>query len=227
MRPDTVMIFAAGFGTRMGGLVEAVPKPLLQVAGRTLLDRTIDLAASAGVSRHVVNAHYLADKIVEHLAGRDIAVRVERPDILDTGGGLKAALPELRAETVFTANSDMIWGGPNPYASLPALDDDTDACLLVVPSERAIGRKGPGDFTLGADGRINRGGAYVYTGLQIIRTGRVAEMADRVFSLNDVWDRLIAEDRLRAVEYPGHWVDVGRPEGLALAETVLAEAGDA
>jgi MurNAc alpha-1-phosphate uridylyltransferase len=226
MRPDAIMIFAAGFGTRMGTLTKDRPKPLLSVGGETLLDRTLALSEAAGIGRKVVNAHYHADQIARHLAGRgDVHVAHETPEILDTGGGLKAALPVLGAGPVFTANSDAVFAGQNPFRALAAAWDPAamDALLLLVPLGSAIGRQGGGDFVMDADGRLSRGGGLVYTGAQIADTGRVAEVPERVFSLNRVWDAMAAEGRLFGTVYPGRWCDVGHPEGIAQAEAVLAD----
>ncbi|SFD68161.1 nucleotidyltransferase family protein [Roseivivax sediminis] len=220
--PDALMVFAAGFGTRMRPLTDDCPKPLLPVAGRNLLDRTLDLAREHGELRIVVNAHYLAGRIEAHLAGTDIAVAVE-PEILDTGGGLKAALPLLGADTVFTSNSDAVWRGPNPFGVLAAAwrPEEMDALLLTVPLPQALGRKGGGDFGLQDDGQLMRGGDRVYTGVQILKTARVAAVPERIFSLNTVWDAIAAEGRLYGTTYCGEWCDVGHPEGIALAETLV------
>ncbi|MBV2359506.1 nucleotidyltransferase family protein [Thalassococcus sp. CAU 1522] len=215
------MLFAAGFGTRMRPLTDAIPKPLIPVAGRALLDHALALCAT--VPRKVVNAHYLADQIVAHLDGRGVSVSVEAPDILDTGGGLKTALPLLSANPVFTLNTDAIWDGPNP---LDVLRDawagaDADALLLCVPLARALGRSGGGDFSLDTEKRLKRGGELVYTGAQILRTDAVSAITDAAFSLNRVWDDIARSGRLRGVVYPGRWCDVGNPDGIALAEAVL------
>ncbi len=214
------MIFAAGFGTRMGALTRTCPKPLLQVAGRTLLDRTRDLASGAGVQRMVVNTHHLAGQIAAHLDGTGAIVLHETPDILDTGGGFKAALPDLGPGPVYSANPDVVWSGPNPFDTLAeGARSDDGATLLLVHLERALGPEA-GDFHLD-DGRPRRRGDCVFTGLQIIDPDVVARVPDTVFSMNRVWDRLIASDALGAVIYPGHWCDVGTPEGIARAEALL------
>ncbi|UMA64598.1 nucleotidyltransferase family protein [Roseivivax marinus] len=221
--PDAVMIFAAGFGTRMGALTATRPKPLIEVGGRALLDRTLDLAMDHGMTRIVVNAHYRAEQIEAHLAGSEVAVSVEMPDILDTGGGLRAALPLLGGGTVFTSNADNVWDGPNPFDVLAAAwqPDRMDALLLTVPLSHAVGRKGGGDFAMAADGRLSRKGMRVYPGVQILKTEALADIPDQVFSLNAVWDRIAAKGRLFGAHYPGRWCDVGHPEGIALAEAVL------
>ncbi len=118
-----VMLFAAGFGTRMGDLTKSRPKPLVEVAGRALLDHALSLVSGAGGARTVVNTHYLGDQIADHLAGKDIALSHEAPDILDTGGGLRNALPLLGQDTVMTLNTDAVWAGPNPLSLLNAAWD--------------------------------------------------------------------------------------------------------
>jgi MurNAc alpha-1-phosphate uridylyltransferase len=220
--PDAVMLFAAGFGTRMGALTARCPKPLIPVAGRPLLDHALDL--TQGIPRRVVNAHYLAPRIAEHLAGRDVTVMVEEPQILDTGGGLRAALPHLGTDPVFTLNTDAVWSGPNPLGLLAAAWDPArmDALLLCVPLERATGRKGGGDFTFDPQGRLIRGGDMVYTGAQILATDRLQGVPEAVFSLNVIWTAMAAEGRLFGLPYPRHWADVGHPQGIAEAEAMLA-----
>lgn len=219
------MLFAAGFGTRMKELTRTRPKPLIEVAGRSLLDRALDLADAARIPRRVVNAHYLANQIVAHLNGGSAQVTVETPEILDTGGGLRAALPLLGAGPVFTLNTDAVWTGPNPLAALRAAWDPArmDALLLLVPAGRAHGHSGAGDFTLDPDGRIARGPGYVYSGAQILDPDGLATIAETVFSLNRLWDRIGAEGRLYGVVHRGGWCDVGRPEGIAEAEAMLAD----
>lgn len=219
--PDAVMLFAAGFGTRMGALTKDRPKPLLPVAGRPLLDHA--LALTEGLTTRVVNAHYHADQILRHLEGTGVAVSVEKPDILDTGGGLRHALPLLGDRPLFTLNTDAVWSGPNPLACLrEAWDPERmDALLLCVPLVDAIGRQGGGDFSIGADGRLSRRGDHVYTGAQIVTTGRLATISDPVFSLNRVWNAMAEDGRLYGLAYPGRWCDVGHPEGIAAAEDLL------
>lgn len=220
--PAALMLFAAGFGTRMGNLTKDRPKPLIEVAGRALLDHALDVAADADVTRIAVNAHYKAEQIAAHLAGRNILVSYEVPDILDTGGGLRAAMPLLKTSPVFTMNTDAIWRGPNPLTLLAqAWRDDMDALLLCLPPAQAIGHAGTGDFVLGADGRATRGQGLIYSGAQIIRTEVLNDMPGGAFSLNRVWDRMLADGRLYGISYAGKWCDVGHPGGIALAEDML------
>ena len=221
--PDALMLFAAGLGTRMGALTAAQPKPLIPVAGRPLIDHALALARGLRV---VVNTHYLADQVAGHVAGR--AVVSHEPDLLETGGGLKAALPLLGPQPVFTLNSDAVWTGANPLAELRAAwdADRMDVLVLLIPRAAARGHAGPGDFLTDAQGRIARGPGAVYSGAQIIRPALVADWPERVFSLNRVWDAAIARGRAFGVLHEGGWCDVGRPEGIAAAEAMLQEAGD-
>lgn len=226
--PDAVMLFAAGFGTRMGALTADRPKPLIQVAGRPLIDHALDLARGVHPRRIVANLHYRAEQLESHLAGTEVHLSHEREEILDTGGGLRAALPILGAETVFTLNTDAVWRGPNPLSVLREAwaPGRMEALLLCVPPQRAAGHAGAGDFTIAQDGRAARGPGAIYTGAQILATPGLHAREERVFSLNRVWDEMIARGTLHAMLYPGRWCDVGRPEGIALAEAMLSEDDD-
>lgn len=219
-----VMIFAAGFGTRMRHLTQDCPKPLIKVAGQTLLDRTIALCRDAGVTKMVANTHYQASMIADHLAEQHIEVLHESPNILDTGGGLKNAATALGHEVVGTVNPDAVWCGPNPVTILARNWDPSkmDALLACVHIDQVHGRVGGGDFQIEPDNRILRCGDYVYGGAQILKMKAVTSMEEAVFSLNAVWNRLGAEKRLYAAKIPGQWCDVGSPEGLALAEDLIA-----
>ncbi|NCU20568.1 nucleotidyltransferase family protein [Candidatus Falkowbacteria bacterium] len=223
--PDALMLFAAGFGTRMGALTATRPKPLIKVAGRALIDHALTLAEAAAVVRIVANTHYLADQIAAHLAGRGVRISAEPERILETGGGLRAARPLLGAGPVFTLNTDAVWTGPNVLQTLRAAwCAPMGALLALVPPDRALGHTGPGDFTLGPDGRITRGPGYVYSGAQIVDPAGLEDIPEAVFSLNRHWDRLISEGRAFGVIHPGGWCDVGRPESIPLAETMLRAA---
>lgn len=221
--PDAVMLFAAGFGTRMRPLTLDRPKPLIEVAGQTLLDHAMAIVRDFGPRAIVVNAHYHADQIVRHFAGTEVHVQVETPDILDTGGGLKAALPLLGSDTVFTMNTDAVWSGPNPMTLLQeAWRDDMSALLLCIPKAQAVGHAGKGDIDVAADGTARWGTETIYSGVQVIRTECVSDIAENIFSLKTVWERLEQQGRLCAIVYPGRWCDVGRPDGIAAAEKMLA-----
>lgn len=225
--PDALMLFAAGFGTRMGALTATRPKALIEVAGKPLLDHALEMADTAGVSHVVVNTHYLADQIGAHLSGRaGIAISHETPEILETGGGLQHALPLFNGrDAVLTLNSDAIWTGENPLTSLLKSWDPRrmDALLTLVPPEQA-GDRGGGDFQLLPDGRLQRGAPFTYGGAQIIKTAAVARHPAGAFSMNAVWDRLIAQGTVHGVVHEGGWCDVGKPEGIAAAEALLAAA---
>lgn len=224
-----LMIFAAGLGTRMAPLTDSRPKPLIPVAGRTLLDRALDMGRQAGADRIVVNTHYLGGQIATHLAGSGVAISHE-PDLLDTGGGLRKALPLLGGQNtmsgpVMTLNPDVVWTGPNPLAALQAAwRDGMEALLALVPLSQARARLGAGDFSLDPQGRIARRGDHVYAGAQIIRPDLLADIPEQVFSLNRLWDRLIARGGAFGMVHPGGWCDVGRPQAIPLAEAMLAEA---
>ncbi|EEW25233.1 nucleotidyltransferase family protein [Rhodobacter ferrooxidans] len=228
--PDAVMIFAAGLGTRMGALTANRPKPLIHVAGKPLIDHALELADTARVSRKVVNLHYLPEQLAAHLAPRpDVAISDEFAQILETGGGLRAALPLLGDGPVFTLNSDAVWTGRNPLDELRKAWEPAqmDALLLLLPASHAIGHSGHGDFLLDVSGRITRAkGApgAVYLGAQIIRTEGLADIPAQVFSLNLLWDQMIAEGRAYGIVHQGGWCDVGRPEGIAQAEAMLRAA---
>lgn len=221
--PNSVMIFAAGFGTRMGDLTRKTPKPLITVNGKALVDHTLEMTAAISPETTVVNAHYLADQMVEHLRENPVIMSIEKPDILDTGGGLKAALPLLKQSAVFTSNSDCIWDGPNPFLLLKdTWDPNTmDALLGFIRVENCLGRDGGGDFDFDETGRISRTGNFVYGGVQIIKTARVKAHPNRTFSLNAVWDDIARDGRLFGLDYPGRWCDVGHPGGIALAVALL------
>ena len=230
------MVLAAGFGTRMGELTRDRPKPLLPVSGRAMIDHALDLAAGAGLRRAVVNLHYRGDQIRAHLAGRRapaIVFSEEHPEILDTGGGVAQARPLLGDAPFAVLNSDAVFAGPNPLPPLLAAwaPERMDALMLLVPTARARGYTRPGDFFLEAEGAapVRRGAAgaapYVFTGAQILSPRALDGAPAGPFSLNLVWDRLLAFGRLAAISYPGEWVDVGTPEGLAVAGRALAGAG--
>lgn len=219
------MIFAAGFGTRMGDLTADRPKPLIPVAGRTLLDHALAPAQAADLHPVVVNTHYKGAQIAAHLDGTDVTVLDEAPDILETGGGLRNAVPFLGADPVFTMNSDAVWAGPNPYDILEAAwrPDNMDALLLCVPASRALGHPGR-DFVLAPDGRLSRGAGYAYCGVQILKTNGLADIPDAAFSVSRLWDLAAKAGRLFGISYPGQWCDVGQPENISLAESMLEDA---
>lgn len=220
------MIFAAGFGTRMRPLTDDRPKPLIEVAGKPLIDHTLDLVRAASPETVAVNLHYRAEMLEDHLANAGVEILTESPEILDTGGGLRNALPVLGPEPVYTTNSDAIWQGPNPFELLRAAWDPArmDALLVCVPPDRAVGRKGPGDFLMDDTGRLTRGPGVVYGGVQILKTDMLRHIPDDVFSLWAIWSQMLSQGRMFGLIYPGKWCDIGHPEGIALAEALLEQA---
>ena len=225
--PEALMIFAAGFGTRMGALTANRPKPLIQVAGKCLLDHA--LAQALPGLRIVVNTHYLAEQIRDHLTRRpDILISDESVKILDTGGGLRAAMPLLAADPVFVLNSDGVWTGENPLQQLAQAWDPArmDVLLLLLPAANVTGHHGTGDFVMGADNRLTRAQGrpgHTYIGAHITRTNELIAIERDVFSLNALWDSAIARGRAFGLVHNGGCADVGRPEGIALAEKLLAD----
>ncbi|MEM6373093.1 MAG: nucleotidyltransferase family protein [Pseudomonadota bacterium] len=223
--PPALMLFAAGFGTRMQHLTAHQPKPLIKVAGRALIDHALHLAQDVGATPIVTNLHYRPAQLEDHLQGSGVITLREEPDILETGGGLRNALPLLGSNPVVTLNSDAVWAGPNPIRLLlEGWDaDKMDALLICIPTARVHGRDGTADFDIDAAGRLHRGASTVYGGVQIMKTDRLKTVSDTAFSLNIVWNAMADEGRLFGLTYPGHWCDVGHPAGIAEAEAMLAQ----
>jgi MurNAc alpha-1-phosphate uridylyltransferase len=235
--PEVAMVMAAGLGKRMRPLTATRPKPLVEVAGRSLLDHALDRLRAAGVKRAVVNVHYLADALEAHLrrhsGGLEISVSDERAQLLETGGGLVKALPLLGDRPFVTVNSDNLWiDGPMDSIKLLAArwDDATmDALLLMVPLARANCHGGQGDFHLDAHGRITgrrkpgRLAPFVWTGVQILSPRLITDAPDGPFSTNIFWDRAIAAGRAFGLVHQGLWFDVGTPGAIAVAESMLAD----
>lgn len=221
-----LMIFAAGLGTRMRPLTGDLPKALIQVAGRPLIDHALDLARAAGAWPIVVNTHHLADLMAAHLQGSGALISHE-PQLLETGGGLRAALPLLGPGPVLLLNADAVWTGTNPLAQLVAAWDPArmDGLLLTLPAALTTGHKGAGDFTADRQGRLSRAAGRlgdVYLGAQIVQPQALAGLPEGAFSLNLLWDRLIGAGRLFGLRHKGGWCDVGHPGALPLAEAMLA-----
>ncbi|MGD9801373.1 MAG: nucleotidyltransferase family protein [Parvularculaceae bacterium] len=230
------MVLAAGLGTRMRPLTDSLPKPLIKVAGKPLIDWTLDRFAAAGVERAIVNVHYRADQMEAHLAARrapEIFISDERDLLLETGGGLKKARPLIGEAPVFCTNTDAILvdDGAEPCAALTAAwrESAMDALLLLAPVEKASGYDGKGDFDFD-DGRpLWRSGdsaAFVFTGLQIIRPSLLDGAPDGPFSTRLLWDKAMAAGRMFAAIHEGPWMHVGDPAGLALAEKFFDKRGD-
>ncbi|MGB1162538.1 MAG: nucleotidyltransferase family protein [Paracoccaceae bacterium] len=224
--PFPVMIFAAGFGRRMGALTKDKPKPLVPVKGRALIDYAVDIARESGAQTILVNLHYKHQMLADHLRDAPVQTRLELPDILETGGGLKAALPQLGAGPVVTINSDAIWQGENPIAALRARwqPERMEALLLCIERTRAHGHSGAGDFSLAENGCLQRGGNLVYTGVQIIKTEGLMAIEQRAFSLNLLWAQMIERQGVYGAVYRGNWCDVGHPEGLVCAQNMLSHS---
>lgn len=233
--PTTAMIMAAGKGTRMMPLTAHRPKPLVEVAGMTLLDHVLDLLRDAGVGRIVVNVHYLADQIEAHLAAHagdfDLAISDERDLLRDTGGGLVQALPLIKGDPFFCINADNWFADTEEHAltrMARAWDaDKMDVLMLVVPFDHAGNTQGIGDFDLDEDGRLSREGPrrarpYVWTGIQLMARHVVADPPSEVFSTNLFWDRAIAQGRCYGLVHDGDWFDVGYPEAIGMTERALA-----
>ena len=219
-----VMLFAAGLGTRMGPLTQDRPKSLITVAGRPLIDHAFDLLDASLIGPTVVNVHYKPDMIRNHLATRNVLISDETNGLLETGGGLRHALPLLGKTKVATLNTDAVWAGPNPIrALLAAWKPHMEALLMTVPLARAIGHKGGGDFIADQNGRLSRGAGEIYTGLQIIRTDDLANIDATAFSMNVLWDRIAARGGLYGLSYHGRWCDVGHPQSIRLAENMLEQ----
>lgn len=228
MIPTACMILAAGFGTRMGPLTKHRPKPLIPVAGRPLIDHALAQARGARVGRIIVNGHHHADQMRAHLAGMaDVGFSEEQPEIMDSAGGIRHALPLLAADTIFTLNADAVWTGPNALLQLAKAwsSDRMDVLTLMVPQPRAVGRLAAGDFALDSDGRLSwdKTGA-VYTGAQILKTSLLSGYPEGPFSLHAVWADAMARGRMFGTVHAGHWADVGHPGGIGMAETMLREA---
>ena len=224
MNPLPVLLFAAGFGTRMGLLTRDKPKPMVKVAGVPLIDHALNLLTEANTPK-VVNLHYKGEILRDHLAGRDIQFSDESDAILETGGGLRRAMPLLGKSTVATLNTDAVWQGVNPIETLMnAWRPEMEALLLTVPKDRAIGHKGDGDFIADTNGRLTRGAGEIYTGLQIVRTDDLVNIPEDAFSMNVLWNRIAERGGLYGTSFTGRWCDVGQPESIPLAEQMLGEA---
>lgn len=212
---NSAMIFAAGFGTRMGSLTKDTPKPLLQVHGRPMIDHCIDLLRDARITHLVANTHYLPDALEAHLEKRGV-ITLREETILETGGGLKAALPFLKDGPIVTMNPDAFWEGPNPVKLLgDAWRPDMTGLLLLCDCGHQAD-----DFGL-EHGEIRRNGRFRFTGLQAIRPDQLSEIDDQVFSLNRYWDLIMKTSSLNGVVYSGKWTDIGTKEALRAANVTF------
>jgi N-acetyl-alpha-D-muramate 1-phosphate uridylyltransferase len=227
------MVLAAGLGTRMRPLTDTMPKPLVPVAGKPLIDHMLDRLAAVGVTRAVVNVHYRADQMEAHLrarAGPAITISDERAVLMETGGGLIQARAHLGDDPIFVSNTDQILhaDSPDALAQLAQAWDDLamDALLLLVPREQSLGFAGRGDFFCGADGRLGRRGSapeapFAFTGVQILHPRCLAGWPCEPFSTNRIWDQALARARLFGVVMNGTWMHVGDPAARDDAEAVL------
>lgn len=234
--PKTAMVMAAGLGTRMRPLTDNRPKPLVEIAGRPLIDHVFARLAAAGVERAIVNVHYLADQLVAHLgqrfAGVEIVISDERKRLMETGGGLVQARHLLGDDPVLVVNSDNLWldGDEDAIRLLAAAwaDETMDALLLMVPLAEARNFRGSGDFHLADDGQVTGrrepGGVapFAYTGVQILHPRVIADAPEGPFSTNLFWNRALAAGRLWGQIHRGLWFDVGTPEAIPATEAVLA-----
>lgn len=230
--PRSAMVLAAGLGTRLRPVTDAIPKPLVEVDGRPLIDHALDRLVAAGVGHVVVNLHYKAEMMAAHLARRRHP-RIElseEAELLDTGGGVARALP-LLGETFFVVNSDVFWrDGTNPALMRLAVAFDPavmDAVLLLHPTATAVGYDGTGDYFLefGRTPRRRREAEtapYLFAGIQLLHRRLLDEAPGSVFSLVRLFDRAEAAGRLAAIVHDGEWYHVGTPGGLALTREHLA-----
>ena len=234
--PDCAIVLAAGLGTRMRPYAGNLPKPLVRVGGKPLIDYALDRLAEAAVARAVVNVHYLADTLERHLASRltpQIVISDERGALLGTGGGIANALPKLGGGPFFLVNSDTLWldaGKPNVVRLAEAFDADAmDALLLLAPRTGSIGYEGSGDFALLPDHRLRSRDAsetvpFAYAGAAILVPTLFADAPAGAFPLTLVFDRARANGRLFGLPLAGTWMHVGTPAAVAAADAALAIA---
>ena len=235
-RPDTAMVFAAGLGTRMRPISDTIPKPLVKVGGKALIDHCLDLFAKAGVARAIVNVHYLADQIEAHLAHRtqpEIIISDERALLLDQGGGIRKVLPLFEGKPFFLCNTDAFWI-EGPLSNIRRLADAwdparMDALLLVAATSASIGVDWPGDFTMDAQGRLKRRderdvAPFVYSGVGIIKPELFANETRDVFRLAPFFFDAAEKGRLHGLRLDGTWLHVGVPAAIAQAEAAIARS---
>jgi len=236
MKPNRAIVLAAGLGTRMRPYNGHVPKPLVEIGGKSLIDYSLDRLADAGVERAVVNVHHLADAVERHLASRrrpHIVISDERAELLGTGGGIAKALSQLGDTPFFLVNSDTVWLDgvkPNFVRLAEAFDPEAmDALLLLAPTTESIGYSGRGDFAMLPDGRLRRRAEsevvpFVYAGAAILSAALFADAPAGAFPLTPLFDCAGGKDRLFGLRLEGLWMHVGTPEAVAAAEAALAAA---
>lgn len=234
---ETAMIMAAGLGKRMRPLTENRPKPLVEVAGKAMIDHCFEKLVEAGIGKAVVNVHYLPDMLEAHLAALpypiEIRVSDERSELLETGGGLVQAEPMIEEDIFFCINSDNLWTD-GPTNSLLRLaqgwdEDNMDALLLLVPRTSAHNYQGTGDFHLDDVNRISRKlpdqtAPLIYSGIQLISKRLLRDAPTGPFSTNIFWERAIGEGRMFGLVHEGEWFEVGSPQAIAPTEAALASA---
>ncbi len=237
--PTRAMILAAGLGTRMRPLTNDRPKPLIEVRGKALIDHAIDRLVAAEVTLIVVNVHYRADMLREHLAKRhDVEIRIseEKDELLNTGGGIFHVLPHFEGEPFFVHNSDSIWveGYGHALNRLKTRWDPEhmDSLLLMASLVTAIGYEGAGDFMMDAEGHLSRVpekkiSPFAYPGVYIVHPRQFEGCKPGSFSINPLWDRSIEAGRLYGIRLDGVWIHVGTPEAVKEAEAYLADLGTA
>ncbi len=233
MTITTAMLLAAGLGTRMKPLTDTRPKPLIEVAGRTLIDRVLDKLATQGVTRAIVNVHYFPDMLAAHVTQRtdiEIIISDEREEVLETGGGVIKALPLLGDDPFFVINTDVTWAtaGDSTFSDMAAAYDPArmDALLLLAPMENTLGFRGPGDFYLASDGQVERRGEratapYVFAGTHITRADLLRSYEATRFSANIYWNAFASRGRLFGTVMSPFWMHVGDPAGRDEAEARL------
>jgi MurNAc alpha-1-phosphate uridylyltransferase len=231
--PKAAMVLSAGLGTRMRPLTDKIPKPLVEVGGKPLIDHVLDRLAQAGVERAVVNVHHFAEQLERHLAARKkpkIVISDERGLLLGTGGAVVKALPELGDAPFFHMNSDTIWiDGVKPNLTRLADTFDPaamDALLLLAPTTGSIGYTGRGDFAFDANGRLTRRGErqvapFVYAGAAILAPALFKDAPQGEFPLTDLFDRAAEQGRLHGLRLEGLWMHVGTPDAITLAENAI------
>ena len=236
--PRYAMVLAAGLGTRMRPLTDTMPKPLVKVAGKPLIDHVLDRLADVGVEKAVVNVHHFADQLIEHLGRRirpRIAISDERGLLLGTGGGVKKALPELGDRPFFHINSDTIWVDstkPNLARLADAFEPETmDTLLLLAPTKASIGYTGRGDFAMAPDGRLTRRGErdtvpFVYAGAAILQPALFNDAPETEFPLTDMFERAAKKGRLFGLRLDGLWMHVGAPPAVQEAEAAIGGRAD-
>jgi MurNAc alpha-1-phosphate uridylyltransferase len=236
VKPTKAMVLAAGLGLRMRPLTDHMPKPLVQVAGRALLDHVLDKLGNAGVSEAVVNVHYLPDQIIDHVATRTkprVIISDERDEVLDTGGGVVKALPLLGHDPFFHVNADTLWIDgvrPNLARMADAFDPARmDILLLMAPTTSSIGYGGRGDYAMLPDGALRKRKEhqvvpFVYAGVAIMSPSQFADAPPGKFSLTKMFDRANEQERLFGLRLDGVWMHVGTPDAVHAAEEAFLES---